>query len=48
MRFSKTPAARNWAGPVLGDSTQVALLDAGYSAEEIEALLAQGAAAAAR
>jgi formyl-CoA transferase len=48
MRFSRTPAARNWAGPVLGDSTQVALLDAGYSAEEIEALLAQGAAAAAR
>ena len=48
MRFSRTPAARNWAGPVLGDSTQVALLDAGYSAEEVEALLAQGAAAAAR
>jgi len=48
MRFSKTPAARNSAGPVLGDSTEVALLDAGYSAEEVEALLAQGAAAAAR
>jgi crotonobetainyl-CoA:carnitine CoA-transferase CaiB-like acyl-CoA transferase len=48
MRFSKTPAARNGAGPVLGDSTQAALVDAGYSAEEVEALLAQGAAATAR
>jgi crotonobetainyl-CoA:carnitine CoA-transferase CaiB-like acyl-CoA transferase len=46
MRFSKTPAARRCAGPILGNSTQAALVDVGYSAEEVEALLAQGAAAA--
>jgi formyl-CoA transferase len=44
MRFSGTPARRNGAGPLLGEGTRDALSAAGYGPDEIEALLASGAA----
>jgi formyl-CoA transferase len=46
MRFSRTPAVRAGAGPVLGDGTRDALRAAGYSDDEIHALVAEGAASA--
>jgi formyl-CoA transferase len=45
MRFSRTPAVRDAAGPVLGDGTRDALRAVGYSDSEIRELAAQGAAA---
>jgi crotonobetainyl-CoA:carnitine CoA-transferase CaiB-like acyl-CoA transferase len=45
MRFSRTPAVRRAAGPVLGGSTHEALLAAGYTEDEIRDLVATGAAA---
>jgi len=45
MRLSRTPPRRDAAGPVLGADTRAALLAVGYSAAEIDELLAAGAAA---
>ncbi|WP_459219064.1 CaiB/BaiF CoA transferase family protein [Pseudonocardia sichuanensis] len=45
MRFSRTPAVRAAAGPLLGEGTADALRAVGYSDGEIRALAAQGAAA---
>jgi crotonobetainyl-CoA:carnitine CoA-transferase CaiB-like acyl-CoA transferase len=45
MRFSRTPAVRDAAGPLLGDGTADALRAVGYSESEIGELAAQGAAA---
>jgi crotonobetainyl-CoA:carnitine CoA-transferase CaiB-like acyl-CoA transferase len=45
MRFSRTPAVRDTAGPVLGEGTREALRAAGYSDSEIDDLVARGAAA---
>ncbi|WP_308282487.1 CaiB/BaiF CoA transferase family protein [Pseudonocardia nigra] len=45
MRFSRTPAVRAAAGPVLGDGTRDALRAAGYSEDEIRDLVTDGAAA---
>lgn len=45
MRFSRTPVARGQAGPVLGADTRAALRSAGYGDDEIDALVASGAAA---
>jgi crotonobetainyl-CoA:carnitine CoA-transferase CaiB-like acyl-CoA transferase len=47
MRFSATPAVRRSAGPVLAADTRAALLDAGFTSAQIEALVASGVAAAA-
>ena len=47
MRLSATPARRDGAGPVLGADTRAALLAAGYSAPEVDELVAAGVAAAA-
>lgn len=46
MRFSRSPAVRHRAGPLLGDSTREALASAGYSNDEINTLIAHGIAAA--
>ena len=43
MRFSRTPARRAGAGPVLGADTREALVDAGYSPADVDALVAAGA-----
>jgi crotonobetainyl-CoA:carnitine CoA-transferase CaiB-like acyl-CoA transferase len=48
MRFSHTPSVRRSAGPVLAGDTRAALLHAGYSPAQIDALVASGAAADAR
>ena len=48
MRFSRTPAVRGAAGPVLGADTRDVLASAGYSADDVERLLADGAAVDAR
>ena len=45
MRFSRTAAVRDTAGPVLGEGTRDALRAVGYSESEIRDLVAQGAAA---
>jgi crotonobetainyl-CoA:carnitine CoA-transferase CaiB-like acyl-CoA transferase len=45
MRFSRTPAVRDAAGPLLGEGTADALRAVGYSDGEIRALAEQGAAA---
>lgn len=45
MRFSDTPAVRNTAGPLLAADTRSALLAAGYTSAQIDALIASGAAA---
>jgi formyl-CoA transferase len=45
MRFSRTPARRDCAGPLLGSGTRAALLEAGLDDEQVESLLASGAAA---
>ena len=44
MRFSRTPARRAGAGPVLGADTRAALEVAGYGASEIDALVEAGVA----
>ena len=45
MRFSRTPAARGAAGPLLGEGTADALRSVGYSEEEITELTARGSVA---
>ncbi|HYH30594.1 MAG TPA: CoA transferase [Pseudonocardia sp.] len=45
MRFSRTPAVRDGAGPLLGEATADALRAAGYSESEIQDLAAQGVVA---
>lgn len=45
MRFSQTPARRDTAGPMLGADTREELLGAGYSSQEVDALVAFGAVA---
>jgi crotonobetainyl-CoA:carnitine CoA-transferase CaiB-like acyl-CoA transferase len=45
MRFSRTPAVRDAAGPLLGEGTADALRAVGYSENEINELIAQGSAA---
>lgn len=45
MRFSRTPVVRGNAGPVLAADTRAALLQAGFSPAQIDALVASGAAA---
>jgi formyl-CoA transferase len=45
MRFSRTPAVRDAAGPLLGEGTADALRAVGYSESEINELTAQGSAA---
>ena len=45
-RFSATPAEHRRGGPVLGGNTREVLAEAGYSASEIDALIAAGAASA--
>jgi crotonobetainyl-CoA:carnitine CoA-transferase CaiB-like acyl-CoA transferase len=45
MRFSRTPAVRGAAGPLLGEGTADALRAVGYSENEITELTAQGSAA---
>jgi formyl-CoA transferase len=45
MRFSRTPARRGSAGPLLGSGTRAALLDAGLDVGLVESLLSTGAAA---
>jgi len=44
MRFSRSSTQRGAAGPDLGTGTREALLSVGYSAQEVDALLASGAA----
>jgi crotonobetainyl-CoA:carnitine CoA-transferase CaiB-like acyl-CoA transferase len=44
MRFSRTPTQRLGAGPVLGSDTREALLEVGYSDEEVDALVRLGTA----
>ncbi len=44
MRFSRSGTQRGGAGPDLGTGTREALLSVGYSEQEVEALLANGAA----
>jgi crotonobetainyl-CoA:carnitine CoA-transferase CaiB-like acyl-CoA transferase len=44
-RFEGTPAEHRRGGPALGGSTREVLAEAGYSASEIDALIAAGAAA---
>ncbi|WP_051441880.1 CaiB/BaiF CoA transferase family protein [Arthrobacter sp. H14] len=44
MRFSRTPAVRRAAGPMLGSSNREVFAAAGYEGEELEALLAEGKA----
>lgn len=44
MRFSRTPTRRAGAGPDLGTDTRAALIGADYSNEEVDTLLASGAA----
>ncbi|MBA2573289.1 MAG: hypothetical protein H0V02_00670 [Nocardioidaceae bacterium] len=39
MRFSRTPPRRAGAGPVLGADTRAALREAGYTDEEVDALV---------
>jgi len=45
MRFSRTPAVRGAAGPLLGEGTADALRAVGYSEHEIDELTAQGSVA---
>lgn len=45
MRLSRTPGRRDAAGPVLGAETRSALLAVGYSASDVDDLLAAGVAA---
>jgi crotonobetainyl-CoA:carnitine CoA-transferase CaiB-like acyl-CoA transferase len=45
MRFSRTPAVRSAAGPLLGEDTADALRAVGYSESEIRELAARGGAA---
>jgi crotonobetainyl-CoA:carnitine CoA-transferase CaiB-like acyl-CoA transferase len=45
MRLSRSPGRRDAAGPVLGADTRSALLAVGYSASDVDDLLAAGVAA---
>ena len=46
VKLSRTPGAHaRLPGPALGEHTEQALLDAGYSPQEVAELLASGAAA---
>ena len=45
MRLSRTPTRRDHAGPALGADTRSALLGVGYSAAEVDEMVAVGAAA---
>jgi len=45
MRLSRTPVRRDGAGPVLGADTRAALLAVGYSAREVDDLVAAGVVA---
>ncbi|MEU8251383.1 CoA transferase [Nonomuraea sp. NPDC048916] len=45
MRFSRTPVRRGPAGPVLGADTQTVLMSAGFTSDEVKALVEAGAAA---
>jgi crotonobetainyl-CoA:carnitine CoA-transferase CaiB-like acyl-CoA transferase len=45
IKMSRTPGSIHAPAPALGEHTHEALAEAGYSDEEIEALLASGAAA---
>lgn len=47
MRLSRTPVRRDGAGPLLGADTRSALAAVGYSADDVDHLLAAGVAAAA-
>jgi crotonobetainyl-CoA:carnitine CoA-transferase CaiB-like acyl-CoA transferase len=42
IKLSETPVSYRLAPPLLGQHSQELLLEAGYSAEQIEALMAQG------
>jgi crotonobetainyl-CoA:carnitine CoA-transferase CaiB-like acyl-CoA transferase len=42
VKFSETPASVRRGAPVLGECTREVLLEAGYSAEEIDALASRG------
>jgi crotonobetainyl-CoA:carnitine CoA-transferase CaiB-like acyl-CoA transferase len=44
-RFEGTPSEHRRGGPALGANTREVLAEAGYSATEIDALIAAGAAA---
>jgi formyl-CoA transferase len=48
MRFSRTPPRRSGAGPMLGADTRAALRAAGYTDEDVDALVAARAAREAR
>jgi crotonobetainyl-CoA:carnitine CoA-transferase CaiB-like acyl-CoA transferase len=43
MRFSETKVRRDNAGPILGQDTSVVLAELGYSAREVDDLVASGA-----
>jgi crotonobetainyl-CoA:carnitine CoA-transferase CaiB-like acyl-CoA transferase len=45
VKFSETPGAVRHGAPVLGEHTREILLEAGYSADEINSLLDAGAVA---
>jgi formyl-CoA transferase len=45
MRLSRTPARRDHAGPVLGADTRSALIGVGYSAAEVDEMVAARVAA---
>ena len=45
LKLTRTPAAGPGPAPALGEHTEAALIEAGYSAQEVEELLASGAVA---
>jgi alpha-methylacyl-CoA racemase len=45
VKFSRTPGAVRRAAPAFGEHTREVLVDAGFTAEEVEALIESGAAA---
>jgi len=47
VKFSETPASLRRAAPVLGQHSREVLQEAGYDAQEIEAMVASGAVIAA-
>ena len=48
LHFSQTPARVDRPAPLLGEHTREVLHEAGYSAAEVDALIAQGAVAESR
>jgi formyl-CoA transferase len=44
MRFSSTPARREWAGPLLGEHSRAVLRELGCGDDEIDALIRDGVA----